>query len=558
MSRAHTLAQSTEGDRRFGGVPAGLASLLLSRFLLALIGAGIILVQEGGIPQTATAMGAYILCIAISALNVLYLLAARRYGAASCFVFGQIIVDIFFISALVYITGGVSSNLRVFYFAAILSGSMLLSIRHSLFLASLATIILSAISGMYWLCAEGRLVMPFVDEVWLQRSADVPKSFLYAFLFAQGVAFHMVAFLSGALSDRLDRSRILSSEILRRTSDGVVVLDIAGRILFANSEFRRLVDLDPDTDLGGRTVSGVLRDPRYAALRALLAPDTAGKESRLEIVREGGDVMALNVRTSPLYHRRQQIVAFVADVTSAGRVRRAEARADHMEEIAAMAAGIAHEVGNPLACIRSCAQELGRLDMPDPEGRKLTDMICGEVDRLDRIITEFRQFARMRPPQLRPCNLAPLLEDVAALLERQRTRPEDRIELLLPGAVWCRGDAEHLRRAFLNIGLNALAAMEDRPGLLTIGALPLPDGASRGHAGIQVSFADNGKGIEEEELDRIFEPFHTTRDQGTGLGLSVVNRIIRAHRGRITVESAPGAGSTFRIWIPGGPGPPRG
>jgi signal transduction histidine kinase len=213
--------------------------------------------------------------------------------------------------------------------------------------------------------------------------------------------------------------------------------------------------------------------------------------------------------------------------------------------IGELAAGIAHEVRTPLGILRGSAQMLARTVPPEPpQCGELATMIVEEVDRLERVVTGLLELARPRAPSLAPTALASVLGRAIGFLARQarERRVEVRAELdaRLP-SVEC--DAEQIYQVALNLILNAVQVVP-AGGHVVVRTLA----AERGRLGFEV--ADDGPGIPPELRDRIFTPFVSTRPGGTGLGLAVVDRIVRAHGGTVKVESEVGRGATFRVELP--------
>ena len=222
-------------------------------------------------------------------------------------------------------------------------------------------------------------------------------------------------------------------------------------------------------------------------------------------------------------------------------------QSEKLASIGQMVATIAHEIRNPLGIIRSSAEMLVKKESPDPARiKKFSAVIVEEATRLSNILTDFLEFARPRSPALRPINLHDAISRVKNNLEH---------EVEARDVVWVdsnsdgpdpmiQADPDLLYQAFLNVAMNAFEAM---PHGGTFSVMVHEE-----DEGVRVDFSDSGHGIKEEELPRIFTPFFTTHEMGTGLGLCVVHNIITAHGGVISVESKPDVGTTFSIYLPAG------
>jgi two-component system sensor histidine kinase HydH len=234
---------------------------------------------------------------------------------------------------------------------------------------------------------------------------------------------------------------------------------------------------------------------------------------------------------------------------------------DRLAALGEMAAGLAHEIRNPLGAIKGAAQYLNPPGHPGDEGDFLR-IIVEEVNRLNGVVTEFLDYARPLKSSLAPADVNDILSRTLRLLESQGlpagVSVALRLDDQLPPAL---GDAEQLKQVFINLALNALQAMPNGGALnITTSVLTASSGwrfAAVGPSGrpseagtVEIRFRDTGEGISEEALERIFIPFYTTKEKGTGLGLAICQRIVKAHNGTLTVESRAGEGTEFVVRLP--------
>lgn len=218
-------------------------------------------------------------------------------------------------------------------------------------------------------------------------------------------------------------------------------------------------------------------------------------------------------------------------------------RAEHLATLGELAAGLAHEIRNPLAGIAGVIEIIGR-DLPatSPSREVLAD-VQREVLHIQQILSELLDYARPRPPELRAADLRATAEHAFHLIRQQALSRPLRFSLQAPpSAVLVEHDAAQIQQVLVNLLLNALQAIPES------GTVNLKVEARDGAAVLAVE--DNGRGIPAENLGHIFRPFYTTKGKGTGLGLSLARRIVEGHGGRIEVESKPGTGSCFRVWLP--------
>jgi signal transduction histidine kinase len=230
-------------------------------------------------------------------------------------------------------------------------------------------------------------------------------------------------------------------------------------------------------------------------------------------------------------------------------------RADRLATIGELAAGIAHEIKNPLAGIAGATQILAKEFTGDDPRRQVTQEILKLIERLDTTIKDLLEFARPSPPESVLTNLSDLMSRTLFLVERMPEKKDQGVEIVVDidrEMPLVPVDPDQIRQVFLNMAVNAVQAMRDG-GTLTV---TMRSGADEELGEVQpadsyivISFEDTGSGMDEAQQRSIFTPFYTTKTQGTGLGLPITMRIIEQHGGRITVQSAPGRGTVFRIYL---------
>jgi len=222
-------------------------------------------------------------------------------------------------------------------------------------------------------------------------------------------------------------------------------------------------------------------------------------------------------------------------------------QAERLAALGQMVAGVSHEIRNPLGIIRSTAELLGGLPNADETQKKLSKVIVEESSRLNDIVTEFLDFARPQKPNIESCSLTEIIEKNITFLKPELDKSEIKLIHNLNGKEFpIMADAQMLYRAFLNIFINAIHAVD--PG----GSIEIH--AKKQSAQYVVEIHDTGCGINQEDLNRVFNPFFTTKEKGTGLGLSIVRKIIEIHQGTISLQSRKNHGTTVTVTLPkGGP-----
>ncbi len=224
-------------------------------------------------------------------------------------------------------------------------------------------------------------------------------------------------------------------------------------------------------------------------------------------------------------------------------------RADRLASIGEMAAGIAHEIKNPLAGIAGVIQVLKKDQAVGDQKRVVLEEVLSQVERMDKAVRNLLSFARPPEPKMTLVDINELISKIHDFLAPQFAKNGIAAERKLsPGLPWLTLDPDLIQQALINIALNAIQAMPEGGTFLVETRAYKPGGESAGS--VEVTFTDSGKGISVENLGRIFNPFFTTRQQGTGLGLSITQRIIEQHGGEINVISTPGKGASFIITFP--------
>lgn len=225
-------------------------------------------------------------------------------------------------------------------------------------------------------------------------------------------------------------------------------------------------------------------------------------------------------------------------------------RADRLSALGELSAGMAHEIRNPLGSIKGTAEILREDFSPGDKKYEFLQIMLKEINRLDRILSEFLMFARPAMPELRDTDLNRLIKSVLELVDRQAAGSGIDISFDARKPIAVKADEGLITQAFLNLTLNAVQAMPDG-GRLTIENEMISSKDGKGSM-CRISFTDTGVGIPKENQKRLFNPFFTTKKEGTGLGLAITHRIIEAHGGTISLESREGNGSVFTVTLPAG------
>jgi len=341
--------------------------------------------------------------------------------------------------------------------------------------------------------------------------------------------------------------------------EGVVVLDEDDRIEFLNAEAARLLGAPGEIPSGKRLSEALGPDhPVSQIIERVRRSGRASIHDEVEFPHRLAPPIPVDVSASIVgdHGDGPSGIAVAMRDRSAARSLREEIRErERQESYGHIAAGIAHEVKNPLGGIRGAA-ELLQLSAKDDRGRKAAGLIVGEVDRISSLVDELMIFARGDALELESMNIHRPLDSLLDLLELESGYEEIEIERLYdPSLPELQADPARLQQAFLNLARNAMQAMEETGGKLTLSTrmtlenrLVGPDG--RAQPTLEVVIQDDGPGIPSEIQHRLATPFFTTKRKGTGLGLSVARHWIRRHGGRLRIESIQGEGTRMVVDLP--------
>ena len=376
------------------------------------------------------------------------------------------------------------------------------------------------------------------------------------------VAFLVVGLLSARLAERQSRSdvrlheatqslanlRALHERIVESIRSGLVTTDLEGRIFTFNAAAEEISGYKA-RDLKGENASLLLGELKEKIAATVKAVETGEVSPRFETdcMTAEGMRLRLGFSMSPLSSEAGDITGMVIafqDLTQIRALEETSRRQDRLAAIGRMAASIAHEIRNPLAAMRGSIQMLRSEMNSDPPQMELMEIILRESDRLNRIITDFLNYARPRSIVQSPVDVADLLHQTFALLRHspEINQNQQILEELPRYPLVLDADAGQLKQVFWNLARNALTAMPDG-GTLTARV------EMNSHNRVRIAFTDTGKGMTPEQVEHLFEPFSSTTG-GTGLGLSIVYQIVRDHGGTINVRSLEGQGTTITVELP--------
>jgi two-component system sensor histidine kinase PilS (NtrC family) len=530
-----------------------VAAILISTLAVAL-GAGRDIFQPGAVLTYGAAAATY-------AMMLIGAIALTRSSDRGVIVIAhtQLLWDVFLATALSAGGGGIESAFAFFYFLAVLLAAALLGGRGAQIVAVESAV---CYSGLLFAESSG----------WLVRYGSHPSTLseLMTPFLTNVLGMFLIGILAGYLTEQLRqtsesltevreslfRLEELYGAVLGSLPSGVLTVDDDGSVLYVNHAGASI--------LGGTPVS--LAGKELARVAPTLPLDSSaddGQRERFEVAVGlpaggervlGGSVAAL----TGLEGLAGQVVVF-QDLTELRRLQRDVARADRLATVGRFAAGLAHEIRNPLAAMIGCLELLSNdlLEGGDQqsESARMLDIVHREAQRLSSLVSEFLTYARPRPPEREPLRLDELVDEVS---ETARAGVEDvAIEIVHDASVEAEVDPDQIRQVVWNLVINALSAAALDDGA----ARDEPAGEAPREANVRVTVTgdadeavlvveDSGPGIPEEQRARVFEPFYTTRPDGTGLGLATCYQVVDAHGGIVLVGQSELGGARFEVRLP--------
>lgn len=457
----------------------------------------------------------------------MHILVVARVLKKDAWIFCTFVLDSLLFSLLIYFSGVNQSLFLFLHLVSILLAGLLFRSSGALIIALFTSIFFS-------------VVTIFSPEM---------KAMNFLFLLAlNNVAFFTVAGLSGYLSEQLQSvgreltrtgvnlkaSENLNRIILENMPTGMVSFTRQGNIIECNSAAKSIFHKE---DLRKENWFNLL--PEYKVSSEVTRSDLRYRGQDEEKI--------LDVTVSSLLHpsfSEPLQIALVQDMTLVRHLEYASRQNEKLAAIGGLAAGIAHEIRNPLAGISGSVELLSKTVANDDD-RKLMKIILREIDRLNNLITEFLEYSRPEKPPSDKVQVTEILNEVLENMKADsKLRSDIVVEKNFNSLDAILGHRDKLKQAFLNIVLNAFQAMSDAPvAKVTITV-------QKEAQGLAVRIRDSGSGMSEATRKRMFEPFHTTKAKGTGLGLAITHKILEGHRAQIFVESQPGQGTEFVLHFP--------
>jgi two-component system, NtrC family, sensor histidine kinase PilS len=489
-----------------------------------------------------------------SLLSLIALKFAARH--ARTIAYAQIVWDVILVTTVIVITGGVNSPYAFLYFLSISSASVMLARSEAFYTASLCVILYGAILDLQF---YGRLTPLGLSE---QPAQQYGAGYIFYLIFLYSASFYLAAYLAGSLAERarvsesalqekaIDYAELerLNSSIVSTIESGLLTVNSAGRIRV----FNRYVEM----------LTGVTQMEAYDRPLAEVIPGFARFEHDIYRVAQGefehpgrdGSQLLFSFKSVPLIGKNEETVGAILDLhdlTQMKRMAEELKRSDRLAAVGELSARMAHEIRNPLAAISGSVQLVALKEWADEKDQRLFSIILRETDRLDGLLRDFLLYAKPAQPTKVPLNLRRVISDLCALLSTDPRLKRVAIENSVPDDLVINFDKDQCSQVFWNLMVNSAESITGE------GHIAIEADRSHEQAGladergqVRVCVRDNGSGMSEADVKRVFEPFFTLKKGGTGLGLATVYRIVEAHGGRIAVESTQGEGTRVTLYLP--------
>ncbi len=546
-----------------------LQKLMFLRVILVslLLGASI-LIQ---VKQTRTYFGDiqtfhYLLIATVYLLTFAYIILLRYRQHLYTLAYTQLLLDTVFITAVIYASGGNESIFSFLYFLAIISASTLLYRKGGLIVATSSSILYGLLLHLHYY----DLIQPFGSRLTRYPVEGQGLNILYDIVVSVAL-FFLVAFLSSFLSEQARKSRVelkakqddivvleaLNERIIQSIMSGVITIDDQNRVILFNPAAEDIFAIKAEWAIGRQItellpfVGNYLDDEK----------DSSGQHPKLPhpfidlpYVRKDGKRIFLHFSISPLRlpdEEQKGRILFFQDMTEVRQIEEEMKKVEDLALIGELAAGIAHEIRNPMASISGSIQMLGEgLDKDDVNNR-LMNIILTEIGRLNHLINDFLLFARPKPFDIREFDLYQLTSESVELFKNSENWSEKiQVKIDFQKDITLESDPGQMKQVLWNLLLNASEAMPEG-GVVHVNALALDDGnpSEPGQEIVKISVRDTGEGFAEKALLHLFTPFFTTKERGSGLGLATVKRIVDGLNGKIIGENHPDGGAEITIFL---------
>ena len=536
-----------------------LARVAIVTFLLGITALSEIRGTESLLKESVSSL--YIIILLTYFLSITYLFLLKLIKSLEVNIYIQSLADVLLITGLVYITGGITSVYSAFYPLVIIYSVLFLARKGGVITASGASVFYGLLVNLEYY----NIIKPFYNIA--IEGYQFPLGYVFSRTLIHILSFYIIALLASfvveqerktrtvlaARENAFDQLDLLYRSIIESVDTGILTIDLAGKVKSFNRAAEEITGFS-FAEVGNKNINQVF--PHYSDLKEEMKNSEDRQESlkkRVEIPvpGKGNRTLILGCSISHLKDNRGNRIGDILifqDLTAIKKMEEDLEKSKRLAFIGEMAASLAHEIRNPLASISGSIQVLKKeLDLNWAD-EKLMQIILRGKDQLENFMRDFLLLAR---PPSGICEIIDIREIFKDILESIRYASDwhEGIEVVrkLSDQSIILANKTQIRQLIWNLILNAVQSMPDGGGL-TVEAqkVLLPDFREY----LEIRITDSGCGIEEKDLEKIFEPFYTTKERGTGLGLAIVNRIIENCSGKIKIEDNPGGGTTCIVYLP--------
>ncbi len=532
-----------------GGQPAA-RGIIVGRLLVsaAVIAAALMSEDISVAPVVLMAIG-------VAALSIPYAIWSRKRGRETLWLLLTLFVaDVVLVTLIVLSSGGLASPFKLLYFLPVIVSSTALGPKPG------AIVTVSSLAAF---------VALFIAE----SPAAAVRSHgagILAETAVLAVALTVVSILVGRLSVRvregeerlgeaetaLDTAHVHIDNLIESIQSGLALFDMSGGLLSLNERGRSILGIAAPGTQRAHYSDVFAACPAFAEqVSAAVDDGRTSERAEISVERSDGSV-PIGLSTSLLRDDdgvAAGVIIIFQDITEARRRELDRLHADRLASLGQFAAGMAHEIRNPLNAIKGSAEMLRDGVVEGTDDGRLVDLVIRESDRLATLTNDVLTYGRVVEPPTGTVLLVALFREVDAIARSHRAFG-DGIELSMEdGGLRALGNSEQLKQVLLNLVVNGMEAIGETGVIRVeadIGSAVHANGRAGSNDEIAISVTDTGVGMEREALEQMFAPFWTTKQSGTGLGLAIADKLVEAHGGRIEIETAPGQGSRFVMYLP--------
>ncbi len=533
-------------------------------FVSLILGAFIIIRFKGTQPEIGDLQSApYILLAVIYFTNIIYIFLIKYLGRIRLQAYFQLFFDTVFITVFIYTTGGIDSIFSFLFILNIISGSIILSRRGGILIASASSILYGLMLDLHYY----GLIHPVGSRTYY-GSENYNSAFLFYTILVNMAAFYLVGYLSGFLAEQtrksraelketkldLDKLEILHESIINSITSGLIVLDDKERVILFNPTAEEILGIRSH-QIAGLAMGSALPTLQEHFHRVSKMRPSVNIPPFMDIPYQNpdGEKIYLRLSVSPLRYvstEKGGTIMVFQDVTETKRIEENMKKVEGLALVGEMAAGIAHEIRNPMASISGSIEVLKEGGAWNSTQNQLMAIVSREIDRLDQLISDFLLFARPKETKWKRFDLNQVIAESLELFKNsQRWNRRVRVMKKFNEISMIESDPDQIRQVLWNLFLNACDAMPSG-GTLDITTKMVSEGARSTQSNLAIIIRDTGEGFAPESLPRLFTPFFTTKEGGSGLGLATVKRIIDQLRGRISGNNHPDGGAEIVIMLP--------